>query len=630
MGFTRMISAVLFAAPQIFAQTVTPFVIDGPLAGASASAATQFNSGGSITVGGVSITVPENLLVQFPAAFVPFRDFAANGGQYSGYELSVDGNYVDGKAIAGRIAVSQLLGGSGGGIVGAVNTDGTMQIVGGPTLRINTPNGVYAAAYDKNPFFTSDEQNPSISSFSGYPMCIPRSASDPDCPSSNRAANGDRVYTPQNTAVMAPFIPGDYVTWAGIANGGEVLVYSLIAENVQQQTSADNGDPLYVRVEDVVIAINDGTANTEVGTTKFTGYLSDGSGSVTVYRLDVDPCTGAETEVQVASGPLKAGDVRNKFDIRFKDTSVTKLAREYRVKANKGAKVVAKDIQAGQYTSPITELIWPENNVPGTLLTPNAFNLFGQLKDGFVQDNKQWGQLKQWPGASAPATAKTCTGTELSNTPASPSPTGTATTAPAGETPVANAGANLAGQLAGSLITITGSNTNTKLTDAQLSFAWSGPSGITINNANKPVMNFVNPWQSTTAPTTRTFTLKICLASDANTCSSANVDVVTNKNQDTVTITSYQFASKGGGTISVTAKSNNVLTTGPDAANLQIQLSGAGTFISMTADTTNGGTYTYNAKVGKQPSSIAVKSTHGSNVATTSALVRRTARVYTA
>lgn len=60
----------------------------------SASAATQFNSGGSITVGGTSITVPENLLVQFPAAFIPFRDFVANGGQYNGFELSVDGNYV--------------------------------------------------------------------------------------------------------------------------------------------------------------------------------------------------------------------------------------------------------------------------------------------------------------------------------------------------------------------------------------------------------------------------------------------------------------------------------------------------------------------------------------------------------
>jgi hypothetical protein len=175
----------------------------------STTAATQFNTGGSIVVGGTSITVPENLLVQFPATFIPFRDFAANIAQYGGYDVAVDGNYVcsyqlnkdwlcwhrkvDGKAIAGRVLISQLIAGAGSGIVSAVNNDGTLQISGGPTIRINTPNGVYATTYDKNPFFTSDEQNPSISSFSGYPMCIPRSANDPDCPSTNRAANGDRV-----------------------------------------------------------------------------------------------------------------------------------------------------------------------------------------------------------------------------------------------------------------------------------------------------------------------------------------------------------------------------------------------------------------------------------------------------
>jgi hypothetical protein len=60
----------------------------------SATTATQFNTGGTIVVAGTSITIPENLLVQFPAAFIPFADFAANGGQYTGFEISVDGNYV--------------------------------------------------------------------------------------------------------------------------------------------------------------------------------------------------------------------------------------------------------------------------------------------------------------------------------------------------------------------------------------------------------------------------------------------------------------------------------------------------------------------------------------------------------
>jgi hypothetical protein len=272
--------------------------------------------------------------------------------------------------------------------------------------------------------------------------------------------------------------------------------------------------------------------------------------------------------------------VRNKFDIRFEDATITKAAREYRIKANKGAKVVAKGIQTGQYTAPISKVIWPENNVPGSTCSPNAFNQFSNLKDGFVFDNKQWGQLKPFPGAPVPVTAKSCTGTELGGGSSTPPPT-------TGEAPVASAGTALTGQLAGSLITLTGLNKNTKLTDAQLTDAWTRPPEITITNADKPVRNFVNPWQATTTPaTTRAFTLKICLASSATTCSSATVDVTTDKIQDTVSITSYQFSTKRGGTITVVAKSDNVLT-GADGANLQIQIQTA-VFQPMTAS--GGGT----------------------------------------
>jgi hypothetical protein len=59
-----------------------------------ATSATQFNTGGSITVAGISITIPENLLVQFPAAFISFQDFAASAGQLGGFEVNVEGNYV--------------------------------------------------------------------------------------------------------------------------------------------------------------------------------------------------------------------------------------------------------------------------------------------------------------------------------------------------------------------------------------------------------------------------------------------------------------------------------------------------------------------------------------------------------
>jgi hypothetical protein len=72
------------------------------------------------------------------------------------------------------------------GYIDSVAFDGTIGMRNGPNIRINDPNGVYSVGYTGLPFFTADDQNPSISSFSGFPMCVPRNANDPLCPASNR------------------------------------------------------------------------------------------------------------------------------------------------------------------------------------------------------------------------------------------------------------------------------------------------------------------------------------------------------------------------------------------------------------------------------------------------------------
>ncbi|KAF2674125.1 hypothetical protein BT63DRAFT_461787 [Microthyrium microscopicum] len=624
MRIPKLFMAAFVAINQALAQTVVPFTIDGLLDSVKITNASQFNSGGTVTAYGHAITIPENMLVQFPAAYIPFQKFAldylTNPGLYTGFEVSLDGNFVNNVPIAGMMSISQFLAGSGAGIVGSVNTDGTMQILGGPLLRINTPNGVYATPYILRPFFTADEENPSISSLSGYPMCIPRSANDPDCPASNRPANGAQVYTPANCSAMAPFLAGDFITWSGIENGpNEILAYEIVAETIQQQTSGDAGQAVYVRLEDVVIGINDGSTTTEVGQTKFTGYSSDSTVGVTIYRVDLDPCTGVDIETQIAIGSLKAGDARNKFDIRISDASVSKEAREYRVRANKGVKIVAKGLQAGQYQAPISELIWPETNVPGIPWRPNPFQLFSQLKDGFAEDGFQYKQLNPWPGAGAPAPSKICTGDEL-NPPPPPPP-------PPGATPVANAGPALLSQLAGARIALTGKNTNTVLSDSQLTFAWTGPAGITINDADKSTMNYINPWQDPqTVPTsTRTFTLKVCV-SGTTTCNSSSTTVTTDKFVDNIAITSYQYASKQSGTLSLAAISNNLLT-GSNGANLQFQIAGTTTWTFMVQDQANPGQYTFsNRNMGRQPTSISVRSSKNPTPVSTTAFVKRALR----
>jgi hypothetical protein len=47
----------------------------------------DYNTGGKIRVNGVTVTIPKNLQVQFPAAWVPFKTVA--NGQFEGYEVSV-------------------------------------------------------------------------------------------------------------------------------------------------------------------------------------------------------------------------------------------------------------------------------------------------------------------------------------------------------------------------------------------------------------------------------------------------------------------------------------------------------------------------------------------------------------
>lgn len=48
-----------------------------------------YNSGGVIVVEGYTMKVPENLLVQFPAAWVPWKDFVASKTDFLGFETLV-------------------------------------------------------------------------------------------------------------------------------------------------------------------------------------------------------------------------------------------------------------------------------------------------------------------------------------------------------------------------------------------------------------------------------------------------------------------------------------------------------------------------------------------------------------
>lgn len=217
---------------------------------------------------GWSITVPKNLIVQFPTIWVPFKDLCGAG--IDGYEVTIFGNVVGSSATAAQIIVT---GGfdlrSAVGYIESIDVaDGSFKIRGlGTKLRLSDPNGVFGAASSLSPFFPVDDENPSIQAFSGFPMCFPRSSSDSKCPSSNRPAGSTNFAAPDPLA-MVPFLVGDFVTYTAIPKGGELLVFEMSATNVQVTTSASNTVPNYIFVEDAIIGVTDTNGNVEVADTR--------------------------------------------------------------------------------------------------------------------------------------------------------------------------------------------------------------------------------------------------------------------------------------------------------------------------------------------------------------------------
>ncbi|KAI4801426.1 hypothetical protein E4T44_11560 [Aureobasidium sp. EXF-8845] len=451
-----------------------------------------------------------------------------------------------------------------------------MKIKGGPTIRVNDPNGVYGAAYTQNPLYTADDENPSITSFSGFPMCVPRSSSDPLCPASNRPA-GQSTFKAPDALKMAPFQVGDYLEYSGINVGGMIVCYTIVAPNVQITTS---GAPTFIRVEDAIVGIYDGSAGSEFGDSRFIGYTSDPTASITVWVIDVDTCTGEETERSVGAAKYKAGDVRNKWEWRAATTTNSKYTREYVIRASTGEKLTDNKINAGRYVQPALEYLFPEANVPGIMPPVNDFKNFPFLAQGLGYDSNGnlFGQLSPWPGASAPA-PRSCgpysppAATSASSAASSPAssatdvatvvdPSASASSTPieadTKPTPVVAAVATQTTR-PGVVFKLGFNVTNSADFIANdLVFSWTQVEGPTLTLSDSTVASPSLTAPSGTVKATYVYNIKVS-STKAGTSGNANVTVVSDPLvKDIVTIESYTSNSSNGGSISVKARTNIV------------------------------------------------------------------------
>lgn len=568
--------------------------------------ATDARCGGTITVNNQVITVPKNTILQMPATALTWQQVftqapAPYGPTQTGlamgdtpkpiatYEAHIVGNRVGDQYIAGLVFLAQHSLQSGQGFInfidyatGELRVGGTMgSATTGARVKVNDPLGRFGRAWSPDVRFTMDEDNPTVRSETGYPMCVPRVApgavgaaeTDPLCPRANRPQDGT---SPSGFAMiltmpavgsvapggpdprlMAPFEVGDFVTYSGIIVPGDptlVAAFQMIG-NVGLFTAP--GDSLaYVATDVLLLGVGGQTA---VGAaeatirTRFEGFTTDPTRRILLYGIDVDPCTGRETardwgSIGVDPGPPN-GAVMGRWRFRppcdpTKPLSDKNCAappagtflpatREMQAAIESApgsgvpaAPVVTKnDLLAGQYIAPIFEFLFPENAGAGTPIVPNNFEgmPFLALGSGPLDGTGPViGQLSPWPlGAATPPTPPVCA-----------APTG----------PVANAGANQT-VASGANVALRGSGTDPSGLPIT-GFAWTQTGGtpVVLSGATTATASFRAPSVAFGQPQALlTFALVVTNSAGVKSAPAATTVTVNPVASDTVAISLVEY-----------------------------------------------------------------------------------------
>jgi hypothetical protein len=274
--------------------------------------------------------------------------------------------------------------------------------------------------------------------------------------------------------------------------------------------------------------------------------------------------------------------------------------------------MTGNSIVVGQYVQPVTEWIMPEANVPGLELPSYPFEKFDHLVKGagpFVdaEPNTIFGPLDPFPGATQPV-AEVCKVTNTNNL-GNP----VAAISPADPT-----------LIAGSLVTLAGSNTNTALPNGNLAFTWTLVTGTlpagTLKDATTSTASFIAPQVATAY----TFQLKICVTGSTTRCDTKQtiVTIQTKASNpaitDVVTVESFTWVSSQSGTISVACRSNVV-----DASLTTMTLTATtlnGGSVNMVKSSGDPGLFTYQSRSVKNPGQVSCSSnlggTSGTQIAT--------------
>ena len=349
---------------------ITGFVDTAALDPACAASA---HCGGTMTINGHAIVVPSETIVILPASALTWQELfalapAPYGPSQTGmalkdtptplttYEVHVVGNRViaggQDRYIAGLVHVSQQELNTGAGyinfmdyalgemrvggvmndpncVANAANTVAGGVACSGARVQIDDPTittagdialgtGRYGRAKSPDMRFQVDQDSPTIASATGFPMCFPRSTTDPNaggaddaqCPRTNRPVDPTtntftQLFTMSNPApvgspdahLQAPFEVGDYVTFAGTLIANNPIAPNPAATFISAHTIIDNTaiftppgtDPAYVSIEVSLMGTGGLTvfgAGEASIRTRFEGMSTDSTRPIYVYGID--------------------------------------------------------------------------------------------------------------------------------------------------------------------------------------------------------------------------------------------------------------------------------------------------------------------------------------------------------
>jgi hypothetical protein len=484
---------------------------------------TQF-IGAKIVVNGITVTIPGNTVVLMPASYLtPWQIFAMAQGvsrdnnesglalqdktpPLAAFEAAIDGNIVcippasTCTYIAGLVHISQQGLNIGAGYIRKINsaagdplngelcvgadiTPVTTCTAPNARVRLNDPkidepadpgfnDGRYGRANptppvspDPNsrfpdPRFTVDQDNPTVHAATGYPMCVPRSGNDQECPQQNRPVDGGvplkffvmgpsdltppAAGFPANTIKkcspacdpnkQAPLKEGDYVTYQGTLaqdSSGIYISAHTVGADVGIYTEPGK-DPAYVTLDESLIGTRGNITNPAPqprcglemecqDRIKVEGFTTDPSRPVNVYAVDVTPATpnGVTLVRRIGPGIMKPAPLGRYRLITQKNAGVlfasngTEMGatRELLARVGNGAgfpvgvslslpnaPLTAHGLKAGQYQAPVGEYIFPEGLAPGALQPQLNFQCLAFLVNGWKLGTDAIPPLTPWPG----------------------------------------------------------------------------------------------------------------------------------------------------------------------------------------------------------------------------------------